>query len=143
MAATRATSAVASVHVKRRSNYVPPFFRHENLLGSKSISRGVRSEVGGGQVAPLLPPPPWRRHCLSGPWQHVIEISSTLGMSKKSPYLTYKSCGIFWRHGVLITLFLGWESIFWLNVRGVVKGAERVRPLGVFGPSRAEDPRGP
>ena len=34
---------------------LPPFFRHENLLVSASISRGVRSEVGGGQVAPFSP----------------------------------------------------------------------------------------
>ena len=36
------------------------FFQRENLLGSASISRGVRSEVGGGEVVLLAPL--WRRH---------------------------------------------------------------------------------
>ena len=34
----------------------PHFFGHENLLGSASISRGGRSEVGGGGKLPRLPP---------------------------------------------------------------------------------------
>ena len=49
------------MHVKRGSKSCKPtpiFFRHENLLGSASISRGVRSEVwGGGGKFPRLPPP--------------------------------------------------------------------------------------
>ena len=47
------------MHVKLQSKSwkpTPIFFRHENLLGSPSISRGVRSEVGGGGKLPRLPP---------------------------------------------------------------------------------------
>ena len=54
---TKWTFAVASMHVKRGNKSCKPtsnFFRHEKLLGSASISRGVR--VGGGGKLPRLPP---------------------------------------------------------------------------------------
>ena len=47
------------MHVKRENKSCKPatiFFRHENLLRSASISRGVRSEVGGASC-PVCPPP--------------------------------------------------------------------------------------
>ena len=41
--------------------YHPKFF----LNGFAQTGKTAQNESGGGQLAPLAPPPLWRRHCLS------------------------------------------------------------------------------
>ena len=124
----RSTSAVTSVHVKRRGKYCKPtpIFSDMKISSDLRRSHGVSDRrLGGGASCLVCPPPTWRRHCsgsfsflpfsatfcwfkpvITGKWQKIVFAGKMPTLPHLSAY--FKRC--IWQTAHKTFREKNWES---------------------------------